>query len=283
MKLSEIPVSFYHQARLALKKPSQLQGKGKPRLPVIVSLTSIPSRLHALSTTVRSLLCQDALPEKIVLWLHHDLEETLPRSLASLQGDIFEIRYSPYTFSHRKLIHSLDAFPDRIIITCDDDLIYHPSALKMTYEQHLKHPDCVIGNRCREISYDAEGAVRSYLQWPFVKEAKVDPWLLMPVGAFLVLYPPGILDEEAKNVDLFTEIAPKSDDLWFKTCALLKGKRSMASTNPPPEPIPVWGTQKVALKHVNNKMDFNRNQWEAISKHFGFKLPRTEAKGPIRR
>ena len=250
----------------------QKETKAKGKLPVIVTLTSIPSRIKTLSITIKSLLAQDRTPEKIVLWLNEELKGNLPKGLSKLQSDLFEIRFSPYHFSHRKLLHSLLAFPDKILITCDDDMIYHSSALRLTYEQHLKHPDKVIGNRCREISYYQDGSVKPYLQWPFVIRPLKDERLLMPVGAFLVLYPPHVLKDIVTNVELFTKISPKSDDLWFKTCTLLNDRLSISSDRPPPEPIPIFGTQSVALKHINNTEDFKRKQWENIIAHFELKF-----------
>lgn len=245
-----------------------MQKNAKGRLPLIISLTTIPSRVNTLHITIRSLLSQDMLPEKIVLWLNEDFKQNPPPKLAKLEGDIFEIRYSPYTFSHRKLIHSLEMYPDKILVTCDDDLIYHPTALRLIYEQHLKTPDVVIGHRCREIYYDDSGAVLPYLQWPFVRKAIKNEKLLMPVGAFLVLYPPNILSAQATDIETFTKISPKSDDLWFKLCTLLNNKLSITSEVPPPEPIPIMGTQKVALKHINNTKDYKRKQWEVITDYF---------------
>ncbi|MEM9001782.1 MAG: glycosyltransferase family A protein [Bacteroidota bacterium] len=270
MKLAEIPRSFFQSVKLLAQSPERLQKKANGTLPIIVTLTTIPSRIGTLPITIRSLLAQDRAPEKIVLWLNEEFRDKLPRALAKLQGNVFEIRFSPYQFSHRKLMHSLTMFPDKILVTCDDDLIYHPSALRLTYEQHLKHPDVVIGNRCREISYDGEGRVLPYLKWPFVTKALKNERLLMPVGAFLVLYPPNILSEMATDVALFTKISPKSDDLWFKTCTLLNNKLSISSDSPPPEPIPIFGTQRVALKHTNNTKDHKRKQWEDIAAYFKF-------------
>jgi len=106
---------------------------------------------------MRSLLKTRPQPEKIVLWLNDQLQETTPKQLSELQGDVFEIRYSPYTFSHRKLIHSLEAFPEATIVTVDDDMIYHPQVFDLLYKCHLKYPKTVIANRIRYISYDPSG------------------------------------------------------------------------------------------------------------------------------
>lgn len=268
MKLSEIPSSLYHSLRLSLKSKKSLGSHVQKEVPVVVSLTSIPSRLRTLHITIRSMMLQTYKPLKIVLWLHEDLHNQLPKALRALQGDLFEIRYSKYTFSHRKLIHSLVDFPEVPIITCDDDVIYHSDTIKGIYEAHLKNPGCVIGNKCREIAYGNDG-VLSYNQWPFLVDGKFyHKELIMPVGAFCVLYPVGALHHQVHDVNLFMELAPRADDLWFKAMALKNGTSSIENPTHIIEPIPIMGTQFIALKKENKGQDKNRVQWNAIQQHF---------------
>ena len=169
MKLSEISPSIYHSLRLLVASPQKLEKRSNTKIPLIVSLTTIPSRVKTVCITIRSLLEQEARPEKIVLWLNDGFKDNLPKQLESLQGDIFEIRYSPYTFSHRKLLHSLEQFPDKIVVTCDDDMIYHREWLKLLYQAHLKNSNAVIANQGREITYGDNGKPLPYIEWPFVK------------------------------------------------------------------------------------------------------------------
>nr|WP_042290346.1 glycosyl transferase [Nonlabens ulvanivorans] len=267
MKLSEIPGSIYHSARMLCISRKKLGKNPVKRIPVIVSLTSIPTRLKTLSITIRSMMMQEYQPEKIILWLKEDLKDEIPASLRKLEGDLFEIRFSKYGFSHRKLIHSLEAFPDKAIITCDDDVIYHPSTLRITYEEYLKYPQSVIGNRCRNITYK-DGKLLSYGKWPFINQMPPDPQLVMPVGAFCVLYPAGSLDSRVQDVELFMKLAPKADDLWFKMMAVLNGTLSIKNSSKIIDPVPIMGTQFVALKTVNKGQDLNRVQWNALMDYF---------------
>ncbi|GAA4976629.1 glycosyltransferase [Algibacter aquimarinus] len=272
MKLSEIPISLYNSVKLHLTPVKKLKTSNKQRLPVIVSLTSIPSRIKTLHITIRSLLSQDILPEKIILWLNDSYKNNIPNQLKKLLDDTFEIRFSPYTFSHRKLIHTIENFPNSIIITCDDDLIYHPTSLKLLYKEHLKNPNVVIGNRCRRITYDSNNNALPYLQWPFATKTYKDEKLLMPVGAFLVLYPPRVFDERFNNIELINKLAPKADDLWFKAMSLLNNTLSIQVTKKPYFPIPIIATQKYSLKKINTVRDYNRIQWEQITNYFNLKF-----------
>jgi len=267
MKLSEIPKSISTSFKMLAIPTSKLGGAPVKKIPVIVSLTSIPTRLRTLHITIRSMMQQEYQPQLIVLWLKDDLKNKIPNRLSKLQGALFQIRYSPYGFSHRKLIHSLEAFPDMVIITCDDDVIYQSDTLKIIYEEHLKFPNQIIGNRCRQMTYE-NGKITSYGKWPFVVDPPKQGPHNMPVGAFCVLYPLGSLHQDLQNVALFTKLAPKADDLWFKAMAVLNGTRSLQNSSRVEVPIPIMGTQFVALKKINKGQDFNRVQWEQICSHY---------------
>ena len=126
--VKELPISLLRTAQLSNIPIGRLKRGPEKVVPVVVSLTSIPSRLKTLHLVIRSLLAQDVSPKKILLWLHEDLETALPSKLQQLICDRFEVRFSGLTCSHRKLIHSLEAFPEEVIITCDDDLMYRKNS-----------------------------------------------------------------------------------------------------------------------------------------------------------
>ncbi len=248
--------------------PSRLKRSSETVVPVIVSLTSIPSRLGTLHLVIRSLLTQDVSPKRIVLWLHKDLQPSLPNKLQKLECQRFEIRYSDLTCSHRKLIHSLEAFPDDVIITCDDDLMYRKNWLSLFFEEHQQNPENIIGNYTVHINHDPEGNPMPFKTWRQPLGNVINPWALTPIGAWGVLYPPDSLSEQVQDVEAFMELAPRADDLWFKAMALLKGTISVQSAQTPKEPIPIGGTQKVALKKENLGADKNTLQSKAFDNVF---------------
>ena len=268
MKLKEIPSSIYHSLRLHCISVDKLKTGNSEIVPVIVSLTSIPSRLKTLHLVIRSLLDQNVTPKKIVLWLHNDLKKSLPKQLQLLTGSIFEIRFSSFTCSHRKLVHSLEAFPKDTIITCDDDLIYRKDWLKLFYKAHLKNTRVILANQTRYIGYTENGELLSYKQWSHVNSEEFNQKAVIPIGAGGVLYPPESLDKRATDSELFLKLTPKADDLWFKAMALLKGTDSFLVDKRPKSPIPIFGSQKQSLKKTNIGQDKNRIQWLAVSTYF---------------
>ena len=157
--------------QLRLLDEAGLENRAKTDVPVIVSFTSIPSRFKRLHLTVRNLLSQSVNAKRIVLWLNQSLKNTLPRQLIRLEGDRFEIRYSPLDCSHMKLVHCLEHFPDDHIVTCDDDLIYYPRWLEYLWQEHMNTPHQIVANQCNLISYSDDGSTLPYRQW----EKKVKP------------------------------------------------------------------------------------------------------------
>ena len=86
MKLKEIPASLWHSVRLSLKSSQGLLEESKPAVPVVVSMTVIPSRLPKLALVLRSLLDQSVRPERILVWLHQDMESQIPNSVDRAQS-----------------------------------------------------------------------------------------------------------------------------------------------------------------------------------------------------
>lgn len=269
MKLKELPLSLRTQYRLSKIQAPSKAGTSRPIIPVTVSLTSIPSRLAKLHWVIRSLFAQTYLPERIVLWLNDELKKRIPEKLQALQGEFFEIRYSPLTCSHRKLIHSLEAFPEATIVTCDDDVMYHPDWLEKLWVSHLQYPDDIIANQVRKVRYDDQGKVQPYRHWSLKGPEEEADLLLLPIGCGGVLYPAHSLPPQTTDQALFLQLAPSADDLWFKAMSYMKGTQSRRAAMRSEKPIPIAGTQAISLKRENVDNDKNRTQWEQLDQHFG--------------
>jgi hypothetical protein len=70
MKLKEHPGSLYHTPKLRFNSLEKITKSSNNELPVIVSLTTIPSRLQKVHITIRSILTQNPKPKKVVLWIN---------------------------------------------------------------------------------------------------------------------------------------------------------------------------------------------------------------------
>jgi len=271
MKLKQYPQSLFTAYKLLTLQPERLHVVQEP-LPIIVSLTSIPSRLSTVHLTIRSLLAQSHKPERIVLWLNEKLRGQIPETLAALEGALFQIRYAELECSHRKLVHARSAFPGELVVTCDDDVMYEPRWLVNLYRDHVRYPQSIIAHECRRIQLSANGAPLPYKLWPVERRPGVCERQLLPVGYGGVLYPPGSLHADVDNADLYLKLAPKADDLWFKAMSYLAGTQTRRASEPSHKPIPVIRSQRDSLQRSNVKQDANRVQWQAICEHYQFTI-----------
>ncbi|MFN3712204.1 MAG: hypothetical protein ACK4SX_00950 [Alcanivoracaceae bacterium] len=271
MKIKELLPSLVRMWKLKRTPVASLHG-GEDTLPVIVSLTSIRSRLPVIHWSIRSVLNQSHKPEKIQLWLHQDLESSIPPSLRALVGPRLEIHYSRLDCPHLKLLETLTQSPDKIIVTCDDDLMYPESWLLNLYQTHLAYPQDVIANIARLIKIDEQGQPLRYNSWPYIRCALFSDPALMAAGYGGVLYPPKALADQAHNESLFMQLAPRADDLWFKAMSWLANTKVRLSLTPHPDIRPVPGSQRISLKKANVGEDKNRTQWAALAEYFNINL-----------
>ena len=269
MKVKEMPLSLMQSLKLYLTSSQKLGQHAEPiDKPLIVSLTSIESRLRIVQLTIRSLLNQNTRPEKILLWLNHSLEKQVPDGLSDLQGERFEIRYSDQNCPHRKLVETLTRYPDHIIVTCDDDVMYPSDWLSRLYQQHKQSPNDIVAHECRRIAISPDNEeVLPYKEWRFEQAGEGSPATLA-IGYGGVLYPPNSLHSDTSNRTLYDELAPRVDDLWFKAMALRAGTQVRRTVNNRPKPTPILFSQTFSLKKENIGADKNRKQWQILEKQF---------------
>ncbi len=268
MKVKELPLSIYTAFRLRRMSLDRIPDTSEKKIPVIISLTTIEARIGVVDLVIRSLMKQSVQPKKIILWIHESLKDSLPAKLSELQNALFEIRTTHLHSSHKKLIHTMQSYPDTAVVTCDDDLMYRPNWLNLLYKESQNHAGSIIANQTRTIKKDPNGDYLPYSQWPVNQAEKYDDFRVLPIGAEGVLYPPDCLDPRFDDESLFMELAPKADDLWFKSMSILKGTTCKLAANRSKNAIPIMGSQKSSLKHINIKKDFNSAQWKQLVSYF---------------
>ena len=189
---------------------------------LIISLTTYgPRARHSVHYTLYSLLKQQVRPGKILLWLDEaEFDEAhLPQSLAILRGMGVDIRFCENIRSYKKLIPTLQAYPDKHIITVDDDIYYSSNLTKEFLRLHSQHPDAIIAEACTLPQWGDDGKLQTYHQWPKYhvvgKEFQSPSMLIFPIGYGGVFYPAGTFDEEILRKDIFTRLCPIADDIWF--------------------------------------------------------------------
>lgn len=191
---------------------------------VIVSLTSYPARIGTVHFTVKSLLSQTFQPAAVVLWLAREEfpggEISLPKELLELKSSGLSIQWCHNTKSYKKLIPALKAYPDNVIITVDDDIIYKPTWLEQLVASYIQYPDSIHCCRAHKISLDG-GTFMSYRKWRRNIKDPNPSYKTFFTGCGGVLYPPASLHADVMNEADFMALCGSGDDIWFWSMAVL--------------------------------------------------------------
>lgn len=248
----------YAIAYFALVVPSGLNRKslGATESRLIVALTSYPGRIGRVDLTVRSLLRQDVVPQKVVLVLSSlefpDGMSSLPKRLLKLlrfSGESVEVLFTgDNKRSYKKLLPVLSAYPEDTIVTADDDVLYPSDWLRQLYDGHLRFPDAIIGTRGTIIGIQNQ-SIRPYSTW---KRATLDVPRhdVFLTGRGGILYPAGSLSPLVEDWITAADLCPTADDIWFKAMAVLADTKCL--TVPiRSEYLPNTLFEKNALWHEN--------------------------------
>ena len=160
---------------------------------VIVSFTSYPERICTVNRVLDSIIEQTIQPDKIILYLS--------KTEFQNNGDIpdfdiykkngFEIHwYEENLKSHKKWFYAFKEYPEDLIITIDDDILYQDTMLETLLKYHERFPEYVIARNAKIITCDKEGEPAPYENWccwcnEYIGVPRMD---LMAIGNGGVLY-----------------------------------------------------------------------------------------------
>jgi len=221
---------------------------------VIISLTSFPRRFPDLELCLKSLFNQEMKADRIILWLGNDASaedvEALKKKYSGYGLEVIRDGENNY-FSHKKYYYAMRDFPEAVIVTADDDLIYPTDWLGSMYRSYEKNPDCINARRVCRIAWDASGDPKPYVSWPGEVRAKVPSHDLVATTGAGALFPPGCLGKETLNHEVFMSKAKTADDLWIKIMAVLFGVRVVWAENSMIMPTTINLNQDVELANEN--------------------------------
>ena len=245
---------------------------------VILSLTSYPARISTVHLTIESLLDQTVKAEEIILWLAEEefanKEKELPDKLLSLTTKGLTIKWCGNIKSHKKLIPALKKYPEKVIITLDDDIIYYGKTIETLYNCHIQYPNDIIAHRISRHYFDKNNNYihfdrpmyydRKSLTLNYLNSLKKASFFNQQTGCGGVLYPPGCLHNDVLDENKCMTLLPTSDDLWF----WLNGVRKKTKVRVPEIHFPVTqtipGTQDIGLTTINDKGGFFDQQLNNI-------------------
>lgn len=224
------------QRKVNLKKIDKAIEKNKISLSktvekdLVVSLTSYGQRLEELHYTLFSLVNQTIAPEKIIVNLSANDFEKISPILHIFQKYGVEFTEVEDTKSYKKLIPTLQKYPDKIIITADDDLYYKSDWLEKLLLTHKKFPTMILCHLTAKISF-LNNKLKPYNEWQFNKRGTIPSYSNLILSGAGTLFPPNSLYKDVCNADLFMKLSPTADDIWDYFMAFLQGTKIIQIQN----------------------------------------------------
>lgn len=193
---------------------------------VIISLTSYPARINSTHKTIRTLLHQKYLPDRVILWLAEEQfsdKVGIPNEILELQKYGLEIRWYHDIRSYKKLIPALLTFPNALIVTVDDDWYYRRDMLQILVDEHKKHPKDIICHDVTHPELDQENKLRSSQTKKDYRG--VSSYFNKILSGSGTLFSAQMLDPEVIKENVFMAEAPTNDDIWFWAMAVKCGTK----------------------------------------------------------
>ncbi|MDE7239159.1 MAG: glycosyltransferase family 2 protein [Lachnospiraceae bacterium] len=267
---------------LVKRNASGLNQKKNRKRELIVSLTTIPSRIDSVYLTVESVLRQTYKPDKIILWLAKDefRNAVLPDSLLEQRKRGLEIRYCDNLRSHKKYYETMKRFPEALLVTIDDDIYYSEHLLENLVHAYTHHPNAVVCSRAHLIKHKVTGEPYPYNGWIFyskwckffskVKESEHESlFFTSGAGTLIPIWkmPRICLDKKLSGI-----LCPTADDVWLNYMVRLAKLKVMQLKSSDGWYVYREEAQNLSLSMVNLSRNGDNNdvQLTRMQKYFGF-------------
>ncbi|UKK52973.1 hypothetical protein [Prevotella sp. E2-28] len=271
---------------LYVRHSIDISGEVEPS--VMVTLTSYGHRLrHSVEYTLYSILKQSLRPERIIVWVYEGeyADNLLPKSRKLLEKYGVEFHKYPKDIrSYKKLIPTLEVFPDYHHIIVDDDIYYTSTLIKELYEHHLSHPKDIIAHAIAIPQFTGNGdTLLPYKQWPqynnIQNNFQYNPHTVLPIGYGGIFYPKDAFDKEVENESVFLQLCPQADDLWFYVHSLRLGLKKTMVTNSDVRYIQTDLIRQVISKDRLHDTNFgegqNNVQLDNLLNHYNLRIQRS--------
>lgn len=236
--------NFIFPLQVQLKKKQSLSNDDK----IIVSLTSFPKRIHKVWMVVETMFNQTHKPGKVILTLSELQfpDKKIPQKLLEQTQRGLEIIWTEDDIrSHKKYYYVMQKYPNAIIITVDDDILYEKSLIEKLLEFHKQHPTCVL---CNSASLKIG---ENYADWEnLLFQPTQATFNIMQLGGTGTLYPPNSLYKDVFRKDVFLDICPLADDIWLNAMAVLNNTK-IVKTDYPFYYIPILHKDNFELYKIN--------------------------------
>jgi hypothetical protein len=199
--------------------------------PIIISFTTIDSRIDHIKPMIDSLLEQTLQADKINLYLSQEKgvlnkgieKNQIPEFIKELVNfKKINLIFTKDLGPHTKLIPCLKEHwnQDCIIITVDDDRIYPNNLVEIFYKNYLRE-NCIITCRSKRMVFENKdlSSIKKYQKWHNKTHGK--DLLNFSLGVDGVLYKPEFFTEDVFDTQGIM-YSSTEDDVWFNLIRLIK-------------------------------------------------------------
>lgn len=144
----------------------------------------------------------------------------------------------------------MQEYPDDLVITVDDDMLYEPRLVARLLASYARYPDAVSARRVHRMAKKTDGTIAAYNDWEYECKAFSRPQLdMFSTTGFGTLFPPHCMDARVLDQELFMRKCDAADDVWLKFMQLKKGTPTVYV--PGPRFLELPGTQTTSLSAEN--------------------------------
>lgn len=244
--------------------------KRNPKL--IISLTTWYKRISTVHLVLNTLLNQSKKADGIILCINkEEMDEAhveIPYEVIELVDKGFvTILWAENLKSYKKLVPTLLQYPDDIIVTADDDILYPINWLELLYASYLKYPKAIHCHKASYFLFDKSFTLPANYK-PCGDLDRLSPFNTYFVGCSGVLYPPHSLYKDVIRHDIFMKIASENDDIWFWAMAVLKHTRVVKVKDAITDNPEIEGTDAHSLFVTLNARGHSGKQLKQIFEYY---------------
>lgn len=218
----------------------------------VVSLTTYPARVGNVWRVIEMAANQRGIKEKYAICLYLIKSEfegiDLPAKIKELQARGLTVKFNEENLKcHNKYFYAFKDYPEKTVITIDDDLQYNHHTISGLIKKNKEYPKCIIYNRGNRILKN-----EPYNNWPFVENLTCPQHDMFPTGVGGVLYPPHCCNRFVTDMEVIKKTCLRADDLWLNFMSRLNHTKVVQTGLKSTYMVLPDTSQQTALWLVNN-------------------------------
>lgn len=239
---------------------------------LIVSLTTYPARIDKIWIVIESILRQSYSADEIFLWLSKNQfpsRDSLPNNLIKIEKKGLTICFVDEDFkSHKKYFYAFKRFPNDLIVTVDDDIIYSPYLLERLINSHGRFPKTICCDRGLKM-IKKNSKILPYNKWEFLHSSFGPSFSTFQTSGGGTLFPPLSFTEDVFNSDVFMRYCKLADDIWLNLMAIYSDTKTYKTDNEEYIlPLLFFSATKSSLSDYNLYKNLNDTQLNEVRSYY---------------